>query len=382
MLHERNDFVITTGRGREKFRELRVKVGSTYRIEPSNPLKKKHRGRVCTLVEAVDSSGKDIAADVAVVRFADSNRIGKVDLGDLYEIAEPTTEKKSHGSSTGKDWADKEVAALVVDYFSMLEKELLGDSYSKSEHRKSLSPRLEGRSTGSIEFKHQNVSSVLVELSLPYIEGYKPRGNYQESLAVAVEDFLEQSPGLLERLAAAPKINPTQHIQPAVRDWQSVVELPPDKIIAPTSAGKPWLTRRKRKIDFAERDSMNRHLGRLGEQFVVDFERHRLNSAGRDDLAQRVLWASREIGDGLGFDVLSFNEHDDSELMLEVKATGLGKFFPFYVTSNEVRCSEDLPAQFRLYRVFDFTKAPRLYMLKGSLRACCNLDPVLFRAVI
>jgi hypothetical protein len=95
-----------------------------------------------------------------------------------------------------------------------------------------------------------------------------------------------------------------------------------------------------------------------------------------------VVWAARDIGDGLGFDILSFDEADDSERMLEVKATGLGKFFPFYVTSNEVRCSEDLPQQYQLFRVFDFGRLPRLYILHGSLRELCQLEPVLYRAVI
>jgi hypothetical protein len=68
--------------------------------------------------------------------------------------------------------------------------------------------------------------------------------------------------------------------------------------------------------------------------------------------------------------------------MLEVKATGLGKFFPFYVTANEVRCSEDVPQKYQLYRVFDFGRSPRLYILHGSLRELCQLEPVLYRAVI
>src|SRR3954452_5118809 len=101
----------------------------------------------------------------------------------------------------------------------------------------------------------------------------------------------------------------------------------------------------------------------LGEQFVVNLERYRLKTAGRDDLAGRVVWASRDIADGLGFDVLSYDEAVDSENMLEVKTTGLGKFFPFYVTRNEVRCSEDVPPRYRLYRVFDFGREARLYIL-------------------
>ena len=154
-----------------------------------------------------------------------------------------------------------------------------------------------------------------------------------------------------------------EHIIQALTDLDSDVE---------NSFGKPWLSRKTRKIDFAERDAANRQLGKLGEQFVYDLERYRLTSAGRDDLAQR----------GVGFDILSFDDADESERMLEVKTTGLGKFFPFYVTGNEVRCSEDMADKFHLFRVFDFGRAPRLYILHGSLRDLCQLDPVLYRAVI
>ena len=39
-----------------------------------------------------------------------------------------------------------------------------------------------GRTDPSIEFKHSNISAVLVERGQPYIDGYKPRGNYQRML--------------------------------------------------------------------------------------------------------------------------------------------------------------------------------------------------------
>jgi hypothetical protein len=104
--------------------------------------------------------------------------------------------------------------------------------------------------------------------------------------------------------------------------------------------------------------------------------------AGVHDLARRVVWASQDIGDGLGFDILSFDDADDGEGMVEVKTTGLGKFFPFYVTGNEVRCSADIPRQYQLFRVFDFGREPRLYILHGSLREVCHLEPVLYRAGI
>jgi hypothetical protein len=75
------------------------------------------------------------------------------------------------------DWSEQEVRLIVADYFSMLEQEVLGKVYNKSEHRKTLAPQLSGRSDGSIEFKHANISAVLAGQGLPYIEGNKPRGN-------------------------------------------------------------------------------------------------------------------------------------------------------------------------------------------------------------
>src|SRR5262249_10888164 len=291
------------------------------------------------------------------------------------ELAE--AEKPAH-----KDWSEGEVGLIVADYFTMLEKELLGKEYSKTEHRRSLAPKLSGRSDPSIEYKHANISAVLTGLGLPYVEGYKPRGNYQSLLAQEVEAFLDRNPTFMEQLARAPTVNPDKAPAADVLDLDRFIEDPPVEIIGPKEAGKPWLSRRGRQIDFAQRDALNRQLAKLGEEFVVHLERHRLRLAGRDDLSRKVLWAAVEIGDGLGFDVLSFDDRDESEKLIEVKTTGLGKCFPFYVTSNEVRCSEDMAEQFHLFRVFDFGRTPRVYILTGSLSANCRLEPTQYRATI
>jgi len=156
----------------------------------------------------------------------------------------------------------------------------------------------------------------------------------------------------------------------------------PERIIVTSSDEKPWMSRRGKKIDFARRDAMNRHLGQLGEEFTVAVEKPKLLSFGRDDLAAKVEWVSKDYGDGVGFDVLSFDELDDSEQFTEVKTTGLGKHFPFYVTANEVRCSEDCPERFRLYRVFDFARQPRIYVVGGALSRECRLEPNQYRASI
>jgi hypothetical protein len=288
-------------------------------------------------------------------------------------------EKVEEQETAGKDWSDKEVEGIVADYLQMLEKELLGKEYSKSEHRKVLSPNLPGRSKGSIEFKHQNISAVLVNLGLPYIEGYKPRGNFQGLLGEKVEAFLDRNPSLLERFAGSQVINPTKPPDFKKMKLDQIREQPPDQIILPKASAKPWLSRKGRKINFAERDAANRQLGKQGEEFVIWFEQQRLVALGRDDLAKKVKWMSETIGDGLGFDVLSFEEADDSEKLVEVKTTGLGKFFPFFATDTEVRCSEDVREQFHLFRVFDFGRQPRLYVVQGSLRDVCQLEAVVYR---
>lgn len=77
------------------------------------------------------------------------------------------------------DWSRIECEAIVEDHFDMLLKELSGAPYSKSEHRYALQGKLDSRSEGSIEYKHQNITAVLLKAGYTYIKGYKPAWNYQ-----------------------------------------------------------------------------------------------------------------------------------------------------------------------------------------------------------
>jgi len=40
-------------------------------------------------------------------------------------------------------------------------------------------------------------------------------------------------------------------------------------MIGPKEPGKPWLSRKGRRLNFAERGALNRPLAKLGEEFVV-----------------------------------------------------------------------------------------------------------------
>jgi hypothetical protein len=69
---------------------------------------------------------------------------------------------------SGTNWQDDELDAIVADYFAMLESDLSRQPYVKSRHNAVLMARI-GRTHGSVEYKHQNISAVLEELGMPWI---------------------------------------------------------------------------------------------------------------------------------------------------------------------------------------------------------------------
>lgn len=105
-----------------------------------------------------------------------------------FRVTVKESKSAADESQAGKTWSDTEVQLIVANYFDMLQKELRGESFSKAEQNHQLRESLAGRSKGSVDFKHGNISAVMLELGLPYIGGYKPAGNYQASLLDAVKD--------------------------------------------------------------------------------------------------------------------------------------------------------------------------------------------------
>jgi hypothetical protein len=133
-------------------------------------------------------------------------------------------------------------------------------------------------------------------------------------------------------------------------------------------------------MDFAERERRNRELGQQAEALVFDLEKQRLVAAGREDLAKEVEWSSRDQGDGLGYDIRSFDAIRDEERFLEVKATQSGKYQPFFISENERAFSNEYAATFQLYRLYAFGSSPRLFVLPGAIEHHVQLLPTHYRA--
>ncbi|MGE0773568.1 MAG: DUF3883 domain-containing protein [Sphingomonadaceae bacterium] len=269
----------------------------------------------------------------------------------------------------GEDWTDGEIDLIVADYFEMLHLDLSGEPYVKA-HRNRALQSLTGRSHGSIEFKHQNISAVLSRLGRPWIPGYKPKQNVQKALIEGVARYLASNIDIPE---------PSKKQIWTVKESQPLFLEPPPKLTAPSEEEPDALARLVRKFDVALKDEKNRRLGRVGEEAVLGWERQKLIMASRADLAQKVTWISEEFGDGAGYDILSY-EPDGRERFVEVKTTSGHQTTPFYISENERALSDERPDAFRLIRLYNMYREPRAFELIPPLTSYVTLRPINFRA--
>ena len=275
-----------------------------------------------------------------------------------------------------RDWTRAEVEAAVADYLDMLACEVRGEQFNKAEHNRALQDRLHGRSKGAVEFKHQNISAVLIAEGFPYIDGYKPRRNVQAELRKAVRERIPEIEGLIradveERQAPVVvgdilgiEVGPPDPSERAVGERRS-------EYLTPGTAAGP--------IDYLLREARNRSLGDAGEALVMDYERVRLESAGKDHLARNVEQVSKTKGDHMGFDIHSY-EANGRDRFIEVKTTRYGRHTPFYISDGELRFSEERADSYHLYRLFGFRKHPLLFTLPGDVSEHVQLQPVNYRA--
>jgi hypothetical protein len=101
---------------------------------------------------------------------------------------------------------------------------------------------------------------------------------------------------------------------------------------------------------------------------------------GRPDLADRVQWTASAEGDGLGYDVQSYDAAGDIRY-IEVKATAYGPETPFYISTAELEFARRNPHRYRLYRVFDVLEKPRFFTIKGDITTSIDLTPVTYQAM-
>jgi hypothetical protein len=268
------------------------------------------------------------------------------------------------------DWTEAENRLIVEDHFSMLKKQLGNIPYSKSEHRRLLQQKID-RSDASIEFKHRNISAILELFGFETLTGYLPAKNYQTLLAQIIDEMK-----LIAKLETqSTELENTYELSESAALF---AEQPPEKLLH--SIGVPEDIRRiARKYDPVLRDLHNRQLGIAGERRIYEREIELLKKGDRLDLAKKVEWTSQEQGDGAGYDIKSFSA-DGTENFIEVKTTFGSKRTPFYISDNEVEFSREAAHRYKLTRLYDFRREPKLYELRAPLDSFVFLSPVVYRA--
>lgn len=269
-------------------------------------------------------------------------------------------------------WTDLEIDLIVADYFAMLSAELGGQPFNKAEHNRALQQVIP-RGRGSIEFKHQNISAVLLGLGQPWIDGYKPAANFQNALVDGVLRWLDEKPDWL-----SPDTKPStgSNVKEESALW---IGPPPTQRNEPSPVDTEFMASIGRKYDVAQRDERNRALGKAGEELVLNHERFYLRQAGRDDLAEKVRWTAVQDGDGYGYDIASF-EADGRERLLEVKTTNGWERTPFHISANELRVAEDRRDDWNLIRLWNFAREPKAFAIRPPLEAHVELTATSFLA--
>lgn len=162
----------------------------------------------------------------------------------------------------------------------------------------------------------------------------------------------------------------------------SFVQVPVPTIARKTKTNSTYI---RKDSNHTRREKNKKLIGDIGEEIVLTFEKNRLTQLGRQDLAEKVEHVSKTKGDGLGYDILSYDIVNDTvtEKFIEVKATTGNSTKPFDISSNEVDVSELYPEQYFIYRVFNIHNkmaSASFYVMKGSVRSNFNLEATSYKA--
>jgi hypothetical protein len=279
--------------------------------------------------------------------------------------------------ASGSPWTAAERAGAVVLYLRMLDMHIRGETPHQRKLFEEFAAQYPARNVNSIKNKIYNVSACFAALDLPYLENLTPRFNFQRELLDDVQHAAAKNAELLDELARLP----SQRLGTLTASQTSDARVDPPKLSPDAERFMGRARVQRGPIDYVGREQANSALGLVGEEWVVEFERSRLSTAGRADLAKDVRHVAKLDRDGFGYDVRSFDPQNDRERFIEVKTTRSGILTPFYLTRNEVEVSKRVSDQFSLYRVHSYGFRTRVYWLDGALESTCDLAALSFRAL-
>tara|TARA_B100000989_G_scaffold153229_1_gene114313 strand:- start:132 stop:1370 length:1239 start_codon:yes stop_codon:yes gene_type:complete len=143
-------------------------------------------------------------------------------------------------------------------------------------------------------------------------------------------------------------------------------------------------TKKKRGTSPSRRPSIpSKKVGDAGEKHVFDYEKNKLESKGRHDLADLIVKQYEDLSFFPGYDIQSFDE-SGNKIYIEVKSTkGKSKSY-FEISENEIKAAKELGDSYYIYQVTNALTDPKisnvindLYKYEGQGRIL--IEPLVYR---
>jgi hypothetical protein len=141
-------------------------------------------------------------------------------------------------------------------------------------------------------------------------------------------------------------------------------------------------TRTENKPNFTPRitnhtqnNAENKRIGDLGEIWILKHEKDFLIKQGKMKLAEKVSHSAKNKGDGLGYDILSYDLNGEKKY-IEVKTTKGRKNTTFFISRNELERSKIEKENYYLYRVYEYneeTEKGKILKINGDLTRICEV---------
>lgn len=152
---------------------------------------------------------------------------------------------------------------------------------------------------------------------------------------------------------------------------------------------KKKFTNYKKNKNYVDEYIKKQIIGVIGEAIILKKERERLSNSKQIELVQKmkdIEWSSKDIGDGLGYDIKSFDIKDGKvvDKYIEVKTT-IGPDNDFEITAPEVEKSHELNengiyAIARIYNLDIGNKSADFYFKEGNLESNYKLKTSVYIA--
>ena len=130
-----------------------------------------------------------------------------------------------------------------------------------------------------------------------------------------------------------------------------------------------------RITNHTQNNAENKRIGDLGEIWILKHEKEFLEKHGKTKLAEKVDHSAKNKGDGLGYDILSYDLNGEKKY-IEVKTTKGRKNTTFYISRNELERSKIEKGNYFLYRVYEYneeTEKGKIFKINGDLTRICEV---------